>query len=76
MKITKYEKERMFSILETMIQMLEESKTQEEHTRRYCRIAGATFILSTQNIITNEERIELENKTSDASLKALRKIFK
>lgn len=76
MKMTEYERESMFSMLETMIQMLEESETQEEHTRRHGRITGATFILFSQDIITNDERIELENKTSDASLKALRKIFK
>lgn len=76
MKMTKYEKERMFSMLETMIQMLEEAETQEEHTRRYGRVAGATFILFSQDIITNEERNELDNKTSEASLKALKRIFK
>ena len=76
MKMTKYEKERMFSMLETMIQMLAESETSEEHTRRYGRISGATFILYSQDIITNAERIELENKTNKASLKALRKISK
>lgn len=75
MKMTKYEKESMFSMLETMIKTLEEAETQEEHTRRYERVAGATFILFSQNIITNEERIELEKKTSEASLKAIRRFF-
>lgn len=75
MKITKHEKENMFSMLETMIQMLEESKTKEEHSRRYGRVSGAIFILYSQNIITNEERKELETKAATASLKAFRKIF-